>query len=115
MWICLNNGFVSVVADRDNSERLLVRARRKRDLENVLGKDSEIFEDPVADYRWRCFIGRSDFKKIVNQRIDAIDYPNFKNSVKDEDLHHLYTEFWTLHYRYQQADRSGDARNRRKL
>ncbi|HCC58745.1 MAG TPA: hypothetical protein DEQ47_16105 [Solibacterales bacterium] len=101
------------MVDRDDSERLLVRARRKRDLEKILGKDSEIFEDPAADYRWRCFVGRPDFKKIVDQRIDAIDYPNFKNSVIDEDLHQLYMEFWTLHHRYQKADRSAATRNRR--
>jgi hypothetical protein len=31
----------------------------------------------------------------------AIDYTNFKNSVQDDQLHDLYSDFWTLHYRYQ--------------
>src|ERR1039457_5060556 len=29
MWICFNDGFVSVVSDKNNPDRLLVRARRK--------------------------------------------------------------------------------------
>jgi hypothetical protein len=36
-------------------------------------------------------------------RIDGINYPNFKNSVKDDDLHNLYLAFWGDHHRYQQS------------
>lgn len=35
MWICLKNSFLSVVADRENKERLLVRARRTGQIERV--------------------------------------------------------------------------------
>jgi len=113
MWLCFNDGFLSVVADKDNPTRLLVRARRKQDLLNAVGKETEILETPDGDYRWRTFIGRADFKAIVGRRIDKIDYTNFKNSVKGHDLHELYLDFWTRHRRYQGQDRPEHRRDRK--
>lgn len=101
MWICFNDGFVSVVADRNNPARLLVRARRKQDLLNVCGKDVEVLKDAGTDYRWRTFVDRKAFSALVAARIDNIGYTNFKNSVKDHDLHDMYMDFWSRHYRYQ--------------
>ena len=53
MWLCNNNGFVSVVADTNNSTRLMVRARRKQDLLNVCGDSVQVIENAGSDYRWR--------------------------------------------------------------
>ena len=36
MWLCFNDGFVSVVADKVDRDRLLVRARRRKDLVHAL-------------------------------------------------------------------------------
>ena len=58
MWICFNDGFVSVVADKNNPDRLLVRARRKQDLLTACGKDVEVLKDAGTDYRWRTFVDR---------------------------------------------------------
>jgi len=102
MWLCFNDGFVSVVADKNSPDRLLVRARRKQDLLNVVGTDAEIVETPHRDYRWRAFVGRDSFKVLLAARLDAIQYTNFKNSVKDDDLHEMYFDFWDLHHRYQE-------------
>jgi len=105
MWLCFNDGFLSVVADKHDPSRLLVRARRRQDLLNAVGKETEIVETPDRDYRWRTFIGREDFTAIVGGRIDKIDYTNFKNSVKDHDLHDMYLDFWARHLRYQDQGR----------
>jgi len=107
MWICFNNGFVSVVADKDNPARLLVRARRRRDLLNVCGEDAELIKDAGTDYRWRTFVDRNAFSALVAARIGNIGYTNFKNSVKDHDLHEMYMDFWSRHYRYQQKEPAG--------
>lgn len=101
MWICFNDGFLSVVADKHDSTRLMVRARRKQDLLNAVGKEAEIVETPDRDYGWRTFIARKDFKAIVGGRIDKIDYTNFKNSVENYDLHEMHLDFWARHRRYQ--------------
>jgi hypothetical protein len=105
MWICTNTGFLSVVVDETDTTRLLVRARRKIDLQNVVG-DVNILETPERDYRWRTFIDREKFKEIVAARIDAISYTNFKDSVPGEyrQLHDMYTDFWMTHRSYQDKD-----------
>lgn len=106
MWICLNDGFVSIVADRGNKDRLLVRARREQDLKNFLPefRHDAIFKDEAADYRWRAFVNRLEVNAIVALRIGNIEYDNFKNSVKDNDLRALYGSMWQLHYSYQKHD-----------
>jgi hypothetical protein len=111
-WFCFNKGFLSVVADKDNPDRLMVRARRKSDLTNIFGPNADVVETPEADYRWRTFVDRKSFKALVNTLIDVIDYTNFKNSVKEDDLHDLYTEFWNLHRRYGTQDPALPGHNR---
>ncbi len=106
MWLCFNDGFLSVVADKSDPTRLLVRARRKQDLVNVVGRDVQIVETPDRDYRWRTFIGLEQFKAVVGGRIEQVDYTNFKDSVKGHDLHKMYLDFWSTHRRYQDQDRS---------
>jgi hypothetical protein len=102
MWICANDGFVSVVADNGNPARLMVRARRKQDLQNVCGLCVEVIENAGSDYRWRAFVDRKAFAALVAERVENIEYTNFKNSVADHDLHELYMRFWELHHRYQE-------------
>ncbi len=108
MWLCFNDGFLSVVADKNDPAKLLVRARRKQDLANVVGPNAEMTQTPSRDYRWRAFVSREDFKALVSKRIQDIEYTNFKNSVKDHDLHKLYFEFWQLHHTYQERGKKGD-------
>jgi hypothetical protein len=103
MWFCFNDGFLSAVADKRDPMRLMVRARRKKDLLNVFG-DVEIIKNAGTDYRWRTFVDRKAFAALVAARVEKINYPNFKNSVGDQDLHDLYLDFWTMHNRYQQQD-----------
>jgi hypothetical protein len=106
MWICLNTGFLSVIADKDPA-KLIVLARRKRDLLSTFGQDANIVETIDRHYRWRVFIDRESFKAVVAGQIDAIHYTNFKKSVKDKDLHEMYTEFSQIHLQYQEKDRTG--------
>lgn len=105
MWICLNTGFLSVIADKDPA-KLIVLARRKRDLLKVFGEDANVVETIDRHYRWRVFVNRENFKAIVAGQIDAINYTNFKTSVKDKDLHEMYREFSQIHLQYQEKDRS---------
>ncbi len=108
MWFSFNDGFLSVVADKNDPAKLLVRARRKQDLVNMVGLNADITQTPSRDYRWRAFVSREDFKVLVGKRIDDVDYTNFKNSVKDHDLHKLYLEFWHLHQAYQERGKKSE-------
>jgi len=68
---------------------------------NIFRQDTEVVETPDADYRWRVFHSRAEFKTLIDARVDGIEYTNFKNTVKDHDLHELYSDFWQAHRGYQ--------------
>ncbi len=42
MWICLNDAFLSIVTDTTHPDQLLVRARRRDDIERVFGETEVI-------------------------------------------------------------------------
>ena len=100
MWISLNDGFISAVQDSMAADGLVIRARRKDHLENIF-PGLEIFTGIGTDYKYRVFIKKAEFAAILAQRAGEIDYTNFKNSVKNDDLHRLYARFWHLHSEFQ--------------
>ena len=85
MWLFTTQGFYSVVADRDDPHRVLVRARARGDIEALRDQtpDLESIESAGSDYRWRAFVSREDWTKAVAELATAIDYDNFKNAVGD--------------------------------
>ena len=95
MWIALNNSFLSIVENRNNSSELLVRARVKGDIERVF-PNAETFEDLSADYRYRALLKRDLVAKALAYQISEINYDNFKNSIsKDEyQRHDAYLKVW---------------------
>ena len=99
MWISLNDGFVSAVEDWSDENMLVVRARRYEHLEN-LGTGYEIEEDLTGkkDYKYRMRIPKQEFSELIADRIKKIDYFNFKNSVKDKELHDAYLKVWSIMY-----------------
>lgn len=100
MWICFNDGFVSAVQHREEPLLLMVRARRKEILQSLF-PNHEVTEGGSSDYQYRVVVAKEAFAVVVSERISDISYPNFKNSVEDEELHELYQRFWHLHYAYQ--------------
>jgi hypothetical protein len=107
MWIFTLNSFVSVVRHREKPELLLVRARRKKDLVELLGKKwkKEVFEDGLADYRFRVIMPEKDFQGIVADYIsNRLTYDNFKAAQKpdDEFLHFLH-KVWGMGMHIQEA------------
>ena len=95
MWIALNNSFLSIVQNRNDSSELLVRARVKGDIERVF-PEAKTFEDLNADYRYRALIKRDLMAKAVASQVSEINYDNFKNSIpKDEyQRHGAYLNVW---------------------
>ena len=100
MWFCFNDGFVSAVENSKDKSQFVVRARRRKHLEDNF-KGYEIGVNQGTDYKYRIFIDKKEFAKIVNEKIMNINYDNFKNSVEDNDLHDLYATFWRHHYYFQ--------------
>ena len=101
MWICFNDGFVSVVKDKLNIDELVVRSRRKEILEQLF-PGNKITTLTVSDYKYRTYCSKENWSKIMIDRIEDIEYTNFKDSTTDKDLHTLYADMWMTHYQYQQ-------------
>lgn len=106
MWVFLSNSFVSIVADRDDPARLLVRGRRPGDIAEFLGPVSQpsefaVSETTHADYRFRAFVPRDVVTRAVAAHAEAIGYDNFKNSVHDDRRHSAYTRVWSAMHAYQ--------------
>jgi len=106
MWICLNDAFLSIVAKDCPPDHLLVRARRAGDIERVFpGVQVKISNH--TDYRYRATVPRQRLAEAIAQRLLAIDYDNFKNSVADDDLHAAYARVWGVMYGLQRGGRGG--------
>jgi len=100
MWIFLNDAFISAVQHRDDSDTLVVRARRREDLERTFpGEPITVSE--TSDYRYRVFVSKADFARVMIDKIEAIDYANFKNSVTEDDRHDAYAGVWRVMYGFQ--------------
>lgn len=99
MWICLNNSFLSIVKPSgqniDTGDMLLVRARRKGDIEAVFPK-AVVEKRPERDYLFRALINRQDVAAAIADQVRGIDYPNFKNSVRSNRLHDAYARIWGI-------------------
>jgi hypothetical protein len=103
MWIFLGDAFLSVVAERDNpaGPRLLVRARRQGDIERVFA-EAHTVHVPHAEYAFRAWLPRERVAAVMQQQVEAIRYPNFKDSISDQAYHDAALAAWSAMHRYQQ-------------
>ncbi|NUP04596.1 MAG: hypothetical protein HOW73_00865 [Polyangiaceae bacterium] len=112
MWIFLPQGFVSVVADRNDPTRLLVRARARADLEKLtqsLEIRPTISHTPHADYPYRLTIEREKLSALIAEHIAAMKYPNFKGAITDPSLLRCAHEVWdVMHDHEDDAARKAD-------
>lgn len=94
MWLCLNHAFLSIVHKDCAPDELLVRARRDGDIERVFPA-AEVRIIPGHDYRCRAIVKRSAVAAVLSQIAAEIDYPNFKDSVRERKLHDAYMNVWS--------------------
>jgi hypothetical protein len=106
MWICKNDAFLSIIAAKE-PEQLLVRARRKGDIEAVFGSQYEVFVLPGRDYGFRALIPREVAGAVIAESISKIDYGNFKDSVADAALHDAYMRVWSVMEKLQEIPAYG--------
>jgi len=114
MWIVLNDAFLSIVAEPGQPDRLLVRARFPGDLKKVF-PDAAVEETRGRDYRYRTVLPRLRVATVIGAAVARIDYPNFKDSVKEEWRHDLYLDAWARFNaeQYRHLPRRGRAAFRR--
>lgn len=105
MWIFLSNSFLSVVDKGDPSgATLLVRARRRNDIEAVF-PDAAVVENAGTDYQFRARIDREQVALAMAEQVRGIQYGNFKATVHDENRHDAYREAWSAMMRFQRTRR----------
>src|SRR5690606_27240430 len=98
MWVCLNNAFLSIVQPPEQQlcrDVLLVRARRKRDMQKVF-PTAKVKRTPGRDYLFRAEIDREEVQDALADLIAGIGYGNFKDSVRDDALHTAYNRVWSI-------------------
>lgn len=100
MWICLSDSFLSIVAHRSKPDHFMVRARRAGDITRIFPEYEEEFT-PRADYLYRAVIPRGVVSEALKSEVLMIKYDNFKNSVRDNQLHNAYADFWSIMYNLQ--------------
>lgn len=113
MWVCLSDAFLSIVCKECGADELLVRARRKGDIEKVFPSAS-VKRSPGTDYLFRAVVKRSEVAAAMVREVDAIQYNNFKGSVRNNNLHDAYSAFWGIHARLQPTPPYSAGRSRRQ-
>ena len=105
MWVFLNDAFLSAVEHRDDSDKLMVRARLQGDLDRVFPDlAGQVKKTPTADYRFRLVVSRERFMQAMMDEVGRIDYTNFKNSVAEYGRHQIYLDVWQVMFEAQDAE-----------
>ena len=118
MWIACVDGFFSAVIDKIEPGRMLIRARCKRDIQNLYSRYRKACpsmrkptSDETRDYRWRLSISKRDWVKLAGLLAAAVDYPNFKAEVhrrRDQaNKGRAYAEVWATMHALQMDERPG--------
>ena len=82
-------------------DRLLVRSRRSGYIERVF-PEAEVYQVAGSDYAHRAWVPRKQVAKALTARVEAIDYPNFKNTISDPAFHNAAMQVWRVMHRLQQ-------------
>lgn len=102
MWIFSSTGFVSVVEDVADRNRLVVRARIAGDLDSLrsyVANLSATVSTPTRDYPYRAYCSREDLSAGLAKLAVDIDYSNFKGEVmRTQGLprERVYEQVWSV-------------------
>ena len=100
MWIFTPTGFLSIVDKGGDGTTLLVRGRRKGEIESIFpGASVEITRR--NDYLYRARIDREQVAQVMAEMIRNLNYSNYKSTIHDHALHDACMEVWEVMYRYQ--------------
>jgi len=107
MWVFTTLGFVSVVQSKTDPDKVVIRSRERRHLENLLREHDlkgTILKDVGTDYEFRMLVPNFRWARAMAEMADRIDYTNFKNAaqanVKDTSpkyvsaLHDIWSTLW---------------------
>lgn len=93
MWIITNQAFLSVVHKDCQPDELLVRARREGDIEAVF-PNAKVSKTIGNDYLFRARVKRTEVAAVLSKQLQELTYDNFKNSIRDDQLHSACNRVW---------------------
>ena len=100
MWLFTSKSFISIVQKPGDTDLLTVRGRIKGDIENLF-PDAKVEANKGTDYKYRAKVPRKAVAKALQDQVMAIDYPNFKSTVKERKRHDGYIGTWSAMYEVQ--------------
>lgn len=81
MWLFSETGFVSVVQDPKDSNKMVVRARDVKSLQPLVDTyDVKIVKLKNRDYPARVFLTREQFVDWLVETGETLQYTNYKNA-----------------------------------
>ena len=120
MWLFTKYGFYSVVEYQGHdvdpkNPVMIVRARRIEHIANLQVDFSEIAGETIhtsigTDYKYRIFVNKEVWKRVMVELVENIDYGNFKDAAYEKGFTDGYEEAlvqtWWIMKRVQ--DKEGD-------
>lgn len=120
MWIFTRYGFYSIASARLKNgqiapDQMMVRARQRRHLENLIARfptlgESEIKISDANDYRYRIFVAKSVWTKIVDELAEEQNWSNFKGETERflgrhfDDYVRALHRVWSVMHNLQQQE-----------
>lgn len=100
MWIFTSKSFISVVQKPGDTDLLTVRARLKGDIEAVF-PGAKVEVNKGTDYKFRAKVPREVVAMAIHEQVMALNYSNFKNTVKKKNRHSAYMDVWSVMHTHQ--------------
>ena len=107
MWLYVSNGFLSIVAHRNQSDDLIVRARNPTHITSLF-PNAQVVHMPTADYPYRTILRRNFVEETVACYVKNIGYDNFKASIDDFEYHDACIDIWRTMWTYGNRYRNED-------
>lgn len=101
MWVFARDGFFSVVEDRANKHKVLVRARLREDAVRAMARmrvpKSALQKTNTADYLYRFSVGKGVWADYLREEAMSINYDNVKDNIAKEAARHFaYMRVWSI-------------------
>ncbi|MGN7610692.1 hypothetical protein ACQZV8_01255 [Magnetococcales bacterium HHB-1] len=91
MWVFLEGGrFLSIVADKEHPDRLLVRARLPGDIETDF-PEAKISEHQGLDYRYQASIPRQEVINAILDELTSLTYDHFRKKICNKNRVNAFT------------------------
>lgn len=103
MWLFTTAGTYSIVQDRADHGRLLVRCRARKELRALLRGAGLlrrygrlVRHTPDGDYAFRASLPRAVVTDLLACAAEGVDYDNFKDAVKDGERKGRLLRVWGI-------------------